>query len=82
MVLILLLARESKLGALVELVSISFPRDIHHYEVFTANVKLCVLPLLLALRVNLHRLVVPLVSVHSSLGTGVDSRRLGPILSL
>jgi len=33
MVLILLLAAESQLGALVQLVSIAFPGNIHHYEV-------------------------------------------------
>jgi len=33
MVLILLLAAESQLGALVQLVSIALPGNIHHYEV-------------------------------------------------
>ena len=82
MVLILLLAGESKLSALVKLVSIPFPRNVHHYKVFTTNVKLCVLSLLLALRVDLHRLIVTLVSVHCGLGAGVDGRWLGPILCL
>ena len=34
MVLILLLAAESKLGALVQLVCVAFPGNVHHYEVF------------------------------------------------
>ena len=38
MVFILLFATKSELCAFIELVSIAFARDVHHYEVFTNSI--------------------------------------------
>lgn len=34
-VLVLLLATQGQLGALIQLVSVAFPRDVHHNEILT-----------------------------------------------
>jgi len=59
MVLVLLLAAESQLGALIQLVSISLSWNIHHDEVFTQLILVCV--------IHPHRIVVHLTIILHSL---------------
>ena len=41
-VLVLLLAAEGQFRALVQLVGVAFPRDVHHDEVFAQLILVCV----------------------------------------
>lgn len=58
-VLVLLLAAESQLGALIQLVSISFSWNVHHDEIFSQLILICV--------IHPHRIVIHLtIILHSS----------------
>ena len=59
MVLVLLLAAECEFGALIQLIGVAFPGNIHHYEVFTQ--------LVLIRLIQSHRLMVQLtVILHNN----------------
>ena len=89
-VFILFLARQSKFCALVQLVSVTFARDVHHDQVFATDVEFCVLSLWLSFRVDLHWVVLIrsvdrnscLVSIDRSLGTSMDRLGLLPLHGL
>lgn len=84
-VFILLFAWQSKFGTFVQLLSVAFPWNIHHDQVFSTYVKFGVFSWLLAFRI-VHRMISidrrALVSIDCSFGASVDGCRLLALHSL
>lgn len=62
MVIVLLFAAECQLGALIKLVGITFPRDIHHDEVFSCGIKLIWATIVVVSMIDAHIAVVAVSS--------------------
>lgn len=73
-VVVLLLATQGKLRRLVQLVGISFPWDVHHYQVLAHLLKICLacwsVALVLVLAIHTHVAIVGL-GIHDT--AGVDA---------